>query len=338
MASMRERLAARAASTVKRGDALFDGTDYPRTWDAYVGQSEAKAFLRAAARSAKIRKTRMDHTLIASGQAGIGKSALVRLIAQDLDVGLAELQGAVDVNDALRALSAMQDGDILFLDEIHLMVSGGRAKSEWLLSFLQDGVIVTPAGVHSVPKVTVIGATTDAQKLPEAVLSRFTVKPVLESYTDEEADKIVDLMGRRLFREVGLQPPGEFNREAIVSASNKNPRVITQLVRILRDSILDYPQPVDSWVTNCYPMDKMFAWSKLTHDGLDRTAQEFLSVLAISPSGRAGEKTIAQALGEPTFPRHTEKLLLQKGYIRICAQGRELTPEGLDRAMELAAD
>lgn len=317
----------------KRGDDLFEGTDYPTTWDKYVGQEEAKNFLRASAASARFRKTRMDHVLIASGTAGIGKSALVRLIAQEMEVGLLEVQGPVDVQDAIRLLHSMQDGDILFWDEIHNAISGGRAKAEWLLSFLQDGVIITAAGVTHVPNVTVIAATTDAQRLPEAILSRFTVKPVLESYTDAEAEKIVEVASGNIFAKIGLAKPGDWNRKAIVQAANGNPRTITQLLKILRDSALanGYTAPdVDT-----YPMDDMFKWSGLTTDGLDRLAQNYLLNLYTAPNMKAGEKTIAQALGEPTPPRHTEKLLIQKGFIRVVSSGRELTPEGAERVREL---
>ena len=338
MSSAREMLQRRIESRPgpKRGDALFAGTDYPRSWTDYVGQEEAKNFLRAAAMSAKFRHTRMDHVLIASGTAGIGKSALVRLIAAEMEVGLLEIQGPVDVNEGIRMLTSMQDGDILFWDEIHNAVSGGRAKAEWLLSLLQDGVIVTAVGITQVPDVTVIGATTDAQKLPEALLSRFVVKPVLESYTPDQADQIVQVVARNVFAQIGLAMPGEFNRHAIVEAANCNPRSITQLLKILRDSALagGYTDPT----IKDYPMDDMYRWSGLTTDGLDKLAQDYLATLYTSPNFRGGEKTIAQALGEPTPPRHTEKLLIQKGFVRICAQGRELTADGIDRVTRMIAE
>lgn len=318
----------------KRGDALFEGTDYPRSWDDYVGQQEAKNFLRASAASARFRKTRMDHVLIASGVAGIGKSALVRLIAQEMGVGLLEVQGPVDATEGIRTLSAMQDGDILFWDEIHNAVSVGKAKAEWLLSYLQDGVIITSGGITHVPNVTVIAATTDAQRLPEAILSRFTVKPVLESYSDEEAEAIVEVVSRNVFTKIGLTPPGEWNRKAIVEASNGNPRTITQLLKILRDSALASGNI--GYGVDTYPMDDMFTWSGLTADGLDRDAQQYLLTLFVSPSFRSGEKSLAQALGQPGGVRHTEKLLIQKGLVRIVSNGRELTAEGVERATDLA--
>jgi len=330
---IRKRQAAMA--TPKRGEALFEGTDYPRTWADYVGQGEAKAFLRASAMTAKARGKRMDHVLIASGQAGIGKSALARLIAQEMDAGLVEVQGVVEVSEAIRIFNGMQDGDILFWDEIHNAVSGGKAKAEWLLPFLQDGVIVTAQGVTAVPSITVIAASTDAQKLPEAILSRFTVKPVLESYTTAEAGKIFDLNAKRIFGEVGLPTPGRWNREAIVEAANRNPRQITQLVRVLLTSVIGSGASCEG---EDYPMDEMYSWSGLTTDGLDRTAQDYLMQLFYAPNFTAGERTIAQALGEPTPPRHTEKLLIQKGLVQVCSRGRQLTSDGVVRANELLAE
>lgn len=326
---IRDRINARPGP--KRGDDLFEGTDYPRSWNDYVGQDEAKNFLRASATSAHFRKTRMDHVLIASGVAGIGKSALVRLVAQEMGVGLVEVQGPVDVMDAIRTLNTMQDGDILFWDEVHNAVSGGKAKAEWLLSFLQDGVIITSGGITNVPNVTVIAATTDAQRLPEAILSRFTVKPVLESYTEDEAEQIVTVAGGNVFTKIGLPMPCESNRRAIVRAANCNPRTITQLLKILRDSAL----AKGLTTTTDYPLADMFTWSGLTEDGLDKLAQNYLLTLYTQPNFRSGERSIAQALGEPTPPRHTEKLLVQKGFIRIVTQGRELTSEGAERVSQL---
>lgn len=329
-ATLKRRMEARPGP--KRGDELFtDG--YPSKWEDYVGQAEAKNFLRAAAASAKFRKAPLDHVLIASGVAGIGKSALARLIAHEMDVGMLELQGSVDAADGIRALTSMRDGDILFWDEIHNATSGGKAKVEWLLSYLQDGVVVTSTGITQVPRVTIIAATTDAQKLPESILDRFTVKPILESYTIEEAAKIAQVMSRSIFGAIGLALPGKWNRDAIVEAANCNPRIISHMLKMLRDSAIagGFTNPTET----TYAMGDMYRWSGRTTDGLDKLAQNYLMTLFTQPNFRAGEKSIAQALGEPTPPRHTEKLLIQRGYIRVASQGRELTADGVTRTSAL---
>lgn len=320
----------------KRGDDLFEGTTYPRTWDDYVGQDEAKSFLRAAATSARIRGTRLDHILIATGAHGIGKSALARLIANEMDAGLVEVQGVVDVTDAMRIFASMSDGDILFWDEIHNAIAGGKSKVEWLLPLLQDGVVVTSKGVLTVPDITIIAASTDAQKLPETILSRFTVKPVLESYTAKQADQLVQVISRAVFKDLNLPQLNDFARSAVADAGNNNPREITQLLKILRDSVLAGEANAHS--NGSYDFRAMYRWSGITCDGLDRLAQRYLIELFLTEGFIAGEKTIAQALGEPTPPKHTEKLLIQKGYIRIVPKGRELTAEGIDRATELAEE
>lgn len=337
--SSRARLAAMASRSVagpKRGDALFEGTSYPRTWDDYIGQDDAVDYLRATAASAKARGRRLDHVLIATGAHGIGKSALARLIASEMDAGLIEVQGVVDEKEAMRIFAGMSDGDILFYDEFHMAVSKGRAKAEWLLSVLQDGVLVTGSGVTAIPDVTVIAATTDIQKVPETIISRFTVKPTMESYTREQAEIIVRSTARREWKGLELEEPNDWVCRAIADASNNNPRAITQLLRTLRDCILSGNALVGEG--GLYGLDKMYQWAGVTTDGLDKTAQEYLMVLLAQFNGAAGEKAIAAALGEPTAPRHTEKLLLQKGFITIKPTGRELTPDGTERAMELAAD
>ena len=320
----------------KRGDALFEGTTYPREWKDFIGQDEAKQFIMASIASAKIRGRRLDHTLIATGAHGVGKSALARLIAKELDVGLMEVQGAVDVTEAARIFSSMKNNDILFWDEIHLAVAKGKSRAEWLLPVLQDGVIVTSQGVAAIPDITIIGATTEVQRLPETIISRFTVRPVLESYTPEQADRIVEVTALALWSSLNLPLPNGYTREVIATAANHNPRAISQLLKILRDSALSGNATVCR--DGLYSTDAVFRWSGLTTDGLDKLAQEYLLTLYMQPGFKAGEKTIAQALGEPMPPRHTEKLLIQKGLVRVCSSGRELTAIGSERTLELMED
>lgn len=327
---------AKALPGPKRGDALFEGTTYPRAWDEYVGQDDAVRYLRASCQSAKIRETRLEHTLIATGFHGIGKSAFARLIAHEMDVGLVEVQGAVTEQEALRIFSGMNDGDILFYDEFHLAVSKGRAKAEWLLSVLQDGVMVTSRGVTAIPDITVIAATTDIQKVPETIISRFVIKPAMEEYTLEQAMSIGRVTANKLWKDLPLVVPNDQVLTTVALAGNCNPREITQLLKTLRDSALTGYAIVTADGT--YSTDMMFQWSKVSPDGLDKLAQDYLETLHVQLGGKAGEKTIAATLGEPTAPRHTEKLLARKGFLRITAGGRELTAEGIERAMQVLHD
>lgn len=314
----------------KRGDALFEGTTYPRSWKEYVGQEDAVRYMKATCASAKMRTQRLDHVLIATGFHGIGKSALARLIAHEMGTGLVEVQGVVTEQEALRIFSGMQDGDIMFYDEFHQAVSKGRAKAEWLLSVLQDGVMVTARGVTAIPNITIIAATTDIQKVPETIISRFVVKPAMEEYTSEQAMTIGRVTARKLWEDLGIPIPNDETLKVVASAGNNNPREITQLLKTLRDAALTSNAVVTR--EGLYSTDMMFTWSGVSTDGLDRLAQDYLQALLVQFGGKAGEKSIAAALGEPTPPRHTEKILSRKGFIQITAAGRVLTPEGVERA------
>lgn len=309
------------------GDAIFEGTDYPRTWDGFVGQERAVAQLRAACFSARYRQQRMDHCLIASGIAGIGKTALAKLIAADLGTGLVEISGKVTVDDVRPILQGMQDNDVLFFDEIHQAVSGGAAKAEWLLQLLQDGALVTKSGVELLPKITVIAATTDVQKLPTTIIGRFPIKPVLQPYTAAQAEQIAHTVAKKLG--FGDLVPYYDDLSTIAVASNGNPRDMRALLIALRDSYLAY---------QAYDLDLALDWVGVTKDGLTRVAQDYLIVLLTMFEGRGGEKSIGSALNEPGPLRHTEQLLVQAGYITITPSGREMTEDGVTRTVALLAE
>lgn len=329
--------AASITPTPKVGDEIFEGTSYPRSWDAYIGQAKAKAQLEAACYSARLRRRRLDHVLIATGEAGIGKTALAKLIAADLGTGLIEVQGALDEKEGMAILQNMAGNDVLFWDEIHRAVSNGKAKAEWLLSVLQDGVMMTKRGPVRIPDITIVAATTDAQKLPQTILSRFVIRPVMERYTEDEATLIALGMAASTFDPAILTMPNEDTCRRIVRAANHNPREIDVLLRTLRDSAiggLSLGEFVWDALGN-YDILRALEWAGTTEDGLPKLAQDYLTVLMLTFDGTAGEKTIASALGEPTVPRHTEQLLVGKGLLTVTASGRQLTEMGVERTVRL---
>lgn len=335
----RIRQAAAAHAGPKRGDALFEGTSYPRTWDEFIGQEGAVDYIQASCMSARLRDARLEHTLIATGGHGIGKSALARLIAKEMGVGLFEVQGEMDENEAMRVFSSLSDKDILFIDEIHKMVAKSRVSAEWLLPVLQDGVLVTSRGVQRIPDVTIVAATTDVQKLPETIISRFVIKPALEEYTPEQAETIARVTARRLFDHPRLLPPSARTCAKIARAANNNPRNITALLTSLRDAVLGGRSEVHEAAdgSGLYELDVVFRWLDVAPDGLDKLAQLYLIELLIAGKPLS-EKNLAARLNEPTPPRHTEKLLQQRGYLEIGPKGRELTPAGYIRAQTAAED
>lgn len=317
----------------KRGDAIFENVGGPRTWNEYVGQRRAKGQMRAAVASAKFRKQRVDHILIASGVPGVGKSALARIVAAEYGGGIVEVQGALSQDEARAILSGMQDGDFLFLDEIHQLVVGGKSKAEWLLPLMQDGVLLSAQGEWKAPNVTIIGASTNAAELPEAILSRFVIKPVIDMYSEEEATDIAEGMAASVFGEIGLDLPTRATCAALAEAANHSPRDIGSMLRLLRDAeiagMAERDENGDSDLT------EMLDWAGRTPTGLDDLAQRYLATMLVMFGGRTGKANIASVLGESTYPYLTEQLLLQKGLISIDKGGRFLTEAGVKATLEL---
>ena len=137
-----------AAQEPKRGEEIFEGTDYPREWSGFIGQDRAKEQLQIQIASANARSARLEHTLLDSGTHGIGKSTLATLLAHKAGVGITATTGPLDADDARRLMKPMKDRDVLFIDEAHTLVQGGRNKGDWLLPFMTEGRLYTSIGVH----------------------------------------------------------------------------------------------------------------------------------------------------------------------------------------------
>lgn len=317
----------------KHGDDIFPDADAPRTWEDYQGQDRATGNLRAAIASAQARDVPLGHVLIASAIPGVGKSTVARIIAAQMGAGLVETQGPVTGAEAHDILTGMSDGDVWFIDEAHQLTQGGKGKAEWLLSFLQDGVLITAEGAKKMPRVTIIAATTDSQMLPETILQRFTIKPLIVEYSDEHAVGIARRMAGTLFDEVSRPIPGERTLEAVATAANNSPRAMRALLSTLRDAALAGEAPADE--DGNLDMTTTLAWTGLTLDGLDDLAQRYLAILMVMCKGVGSRDTIAAQLGESTIPVQTEKMLMRKGLIDVSPRGRFITDEGRERVTEL---
>jgi Holliday junction resolvasome RuvABC ATP-dependent DNA helicase subunit len=320
--------------TVKRGDDILDGP-YPRSFTEFVGQDIAVQQVMASIASSFHRETRMDHMLFDSGSPGIGKTSLARLAAHRKGAGFVELGGSVRENDAAKALKHMVDGDVLFLDEIHRLVSRGKSGIEWLLTLMEDGTLHLPTGAVKAPDITIIAATTDGQKLPTTVLDRFPIKPVLEDYTDAQALRIAELTAARQgFGDLVPMPESNAWLAQVAAACVNNPRRIRQLLIAVRDSTLASGNLVPG--PHGYDIATALVWNGLTRDGLDRLAQGYLVGL-LSYGGVTGLSTL-KALLQTEHIQHTENDLVQRGFVQVTPKGRALTDYGQERAQSLAEE
>lgn len=309
------------------------GGSYPTDWNAFVGQERAKRQLLVATQSARLRDVACDHILLRSPIPGVGKTSLALLCAAEMGVGVKMVAGKVTLNEARAVLATMNDRDVLFYDEIHMAVAGGKAKAEWLLHVLQDRVILGPRGPEPIPEITVIGATTDAGRLPETILGRFPVQPVIEAYTDNEAAMIALHMSASVFGSP-MPTPGERCCRAVARAANNNPRQMRALLTSVRD--LAITSEGSNFDGDDYVIDEALQWFGLTEDGLDSTAQRYLVALLVDFQNQAGERAIADRLQETGGLGYTERVLIDKGYIARVKGGRTLTAPGIRRARDLA--
>lgn len=322
----------------KRGDDIFEGTDYPREWSGFVGQERAIEQLMIQIASANARSTRLEHTLLSSGTHGIGKTTLAKLIAAQANVGILEVSGQIDVEQARALLKNMQDGDILFWEEFHTAVLGGRSKADWLLPFMTEARLYTSSGAIDMPDVTIVAATTDAGRLPQTILSRFMVQPELVPYTPDEGAQIaaslagrigahecVTLIGAKGRTKRRAMSPDDFRRIAV--AADYNPRAMRQILTGVRD--LAHARP------DSYPnLETAFDWAKVSADGLTVLAREILIILLTAKDNTASIETIKAQLGEPGPLKHEEQTLLRRSLITITGRGRQLTDTGRNRAIE----
>jgi len=310
---------------------------YPAGFDEFVGQDEAKEHLLVACESARLRKVRLPHVLLSSGEPGIGKTTLALLCAQAMGSNIKIVSGKVNVNQARLLLSDLDDGDILVYDEVHLAVAGGKTAAEgWMLHLLENGVIPGPLGMEEQPDVTIVAATTDPGRLPSTLLDRFPIKPALRAYTQAEAADIAFGMAQRIFADNNLPLPTAGNFDMIADAACNNPRVMRGILEAVRDRAIVGRGEFST--STGYPIKAALDWLGLTEDGLTRTCQRYLVALLRDFQGGAGERALVDRLGEPGGLGHTERILQNKGLIAKTKAGRVLMQPGIRRAKELAKE
>lgn len=312
----------------------LDLGDYPLTWDEYIGQPAAKRMLRIAAKSARMRKKALGHILISHPTPGVGKTALAALIAREMGTTVRVVSGKIDVKRARMLFSELKDFDILLYDEAHQMMNGGKKDAEWFINYLQDGTIPGPRGNEIQPKVTIVAATTDAGKIPDAIAGRFLIQPPMEDYDEVEGAQIAVALSRKVLVPDGLPELHPDDATAIAAAANNNPRGMRRLLTVLLDLAITEELPV---VDGRYDVPGLLDELCITDDGLDLTAQQYLETLGSEFDGQAGEKALEDRLGQAGGLASIERLLMDKGYVVRTRTGRTLTRSGITRYRELVA-
>jgi Holliday junction DNA helicase RuvB len=306
-------------------DEQDDLTLRPATLDAFVGQEPAKNALRIAIAAARQRGEPIDHILFA-GPPGLGKTTLAHIIAREMGAAIRTTTGPVleKPGDIAALVTALQKGDVLFIDEIHRM---NPVVEEILYpameDFFIDVMIGEGASARSIKLTlehfTLIGATTRQGLLSSPFRDRFGILVRLNLYSTEDLVRIVTRSAAIL--KIPITPEGAAE---IAARSRGTPRIGNRLLRRVRDFAL---VKGDGTITADIAKGGL-EMLQIDELGLDEIDRRIISVIADDfGGGPVGAKTIAISVGEEvrTIEEVYEPYLIQIGFVKRTSQGRETT-------------
>jgi len=313
------------APVASEDERTVEATLRPRLLNEFVGQPELREHLRIVLDAARARSQAVDHLLFA-GPPGLGKTSLAGIVAAELGVGLRITSGPIlqRVGDLAALLTDLQDGDVLFIDEIHRL---GKAIEEVLYPAMEDGKLDLMVGKGpqarsirlDLPAFTLIGATTRIGLVAAPLRDRFGFVGRLDLYEPRELADVVkrsaSILGVEIADDGALQ---------IASRSRGTPRIANRLLRRVRDFV-EVRGLGSISVAAAKEGLTVFGVDEL---GLDKVDRSILEVLCIRFSGSpVGLTTLSQVVGEETdtIEEAYEPFLLQRGLIQRTPRGRLAT-------------
>lgn len=296
----------------------------PDAWSEYIGQEQIKKNLGVFIEASKKREEALDHVLF-YGPPGLGKTTLALIIANEMNANIKVTAAPMieKSGDLAAILTNLEEGDILFIDEIHRL---SPAVEEILYSSMEDFridiIIGSGPAAQTVkidlPRFTLIGATTRAGMLSNPLRDRFGMSFRMQFYSSDELAKIIAQASNKLDKEIVEKASFEIARR-----SRGTPRIALRLLRRVRDFADVADEKGIEHSRTQYALNEL----GINSHGFDEMDLKLLHLL-VSAKGRAmGLSTIAAALSEDegTVEDVLEPYLLANGYLQRTAQGRKAT-------------
>lgn len=313
-------------ASADREDQAVEAALRPKDLDEFIGQEKVREQLDLVLRAARARGATADHVLL-SGAPGLGKTTLSMIIAAEMEAPIRITSGPAiqHAGDLASILSSLQEGEVLFLDEIHRM---SRPAEEMLYMAMEDfrvDVIVgkgpgATAIPLELPPFTLVGATTRAGLLPPPLRDRFGFTAHMEFYEPAELERVVHRSAGLLDVEIDTM-----RRRRDHAAAPRHPRIANRLLRRVRD----YAQVKADGVIDREIARAALRVYEVDARGLDRLDRGVLeALLKLFGGGPVGLSTLAVAVGEEreTVEEVAEPFLVREGLLARTPRGRVATP------------